>query len=374
MLRIGIVADQIHRRSGVGVYSRALLRALAKSGRFEYVVAFPGAQGAQELGHLVPEMRNCTLPPRALLYPTWHAVGHPRLERFLGEVDLVHVLAGSVTTPTRCPRLVTVHCMDSMRHPADHMWRRRWLKHRMLRRMGPSGTHVLAVSRAVEADMREMVADVPPERMHMIHCGLDRELFRPSQDEERERTRLGLPPRYFLFLGVITPRENVGNLCRAFQRYVEAGGEADLVMAGAPDGSGEDVPAQSCTGAALARIHRLGYVPHDSLPALYAGARALVYPSRYEGFGLPMLEAMACGTPVLAARAGALPEVAGDAALFFDPADVQGIADSMLRVDRDGEVADTLRTRGHARATQFDWATVAARVEELYERICTGGG
>ncbi|HEX5871896.1 MAG TPA: glycosyltransferase family 1 protein, partial [Longimicrobium sp.] len=191
---------------------------------------------------------------------------------------------------------------------------------------------------------------------------------------ERLRTRLALPPRYFLFLGVITPRKNVGNLCRAFQRYVDAGGDAHLVMAGAPDGHGENVPEQTCTGAALARIHRLGYVPHGDLPALYSGARALVYPSRYEGFGLPMLEAMACGTPVLAARAGSLPEVAGDAALFFDPDDVQGIADGMLRVDRDGEVADTLRTRGHARAAQFDWASVAAHVENLYERICTGGG
>ena len=181
------------------------------------------------------------------------------------------------------------------------------------------------------------------------------------------RRRLGLTRPYVLFVGTIEPRKNLGGLIGAVARL--AGREVDLVVVG-PDGWNEDLDARlgGLDGTGIG-VHRLGFQPPDALPALYAGAAAFCYPSLSEGFGMPVLDAMAHGAPVVTSLGTATAEVAGDAGLLVDPHDVAAIGDALARVLDDPALADGLRERGRIRAADYTWDRTADLTARAYREV-----
>lgn len=267
------------------------------------------------------------------------------------------------------PTVVTVHDLSVLRFPEWHPADRVRLHDRFFRRGIERAAHVVVVSEAVRG---ELIADtgIRPDRVSVVSNGAN-PAFRPLPpgDVAAVRRQFGLPDRYLLCVGTIEPRKNVGTVLRAFADLPAAVREScPLVLAGpwgwksAPDREVFDRLA----GPRGAR--HLGYVPDAELPALYAGATALVYPSFYEGFGLPPLEMLACGGAVLASTAAAVREVVGRHGWFVDPGDLAGWRDAMVRAATDREFVAGLTAGGAAHAARFTWGRAARETFAVYGR------
>lgn len=283
--------------------------------------------------------------------------------------DLYHE-PNFVPFPSGLPTVVTVHDLSVIRfpewHPADRVRAHEKRFYRGLRQ----AAHVIVVSGAVR---REVIADlgVPPDRVTAVPNGVG-PAFRPLPGTEVEpvRARLGLPQRYYLCVGTIEPRKNVGAAMRAFADLpAEVRGSCPLVLVG-PWGWRSDADRAYYEGVGRDRgVRHLGYVADADLPALYAGAVGLVYPTHYEGFGLPPLEMLACGGAVLASTADAVREVCGSHAAFIEPDDLPGWRTAMLRLATDAEFRDGLRRGGVAHAARFTWERAAEETAAVYRRV-----
>jgi glycosyltransferase involved in cell wall biosynthesis len=183
------------------------------------------------------------------------------------------------------------------------------------------------------------------------------------------RGRYGLPGRYLLFVGTIEPRKNLTRLLHAFEPLRKEGLTDALVVVGKRGWLYGDFFAELERSPVREAVILPGFVPDEHLPAVYAGAQALVFPSLYEGFGLPTLEAMACGTPVACSDTASLPEVGGDAALYFDPTSEDAILQTLRRLLSDAELQEELARRGLTRASHFSWDRVAAETEAVYRAV-----
>jgi len=240
-----------------------------------------------------------------------------------------------------------------------------WLMPRLARRV----QHVIAISEFTKRRVMERLR-VSADRITVIPNGVD-SCFHPQPESEVDlvRRELGIPtPHYLLCLGSMEPRKNVGRLLAAWERIADrVPDDVHLVISGAKGSS--TVFSEVSLDRIPLRVHFTGYVKQEHLPALYSGALALVYPSLYEGFGLPPLEAMACGTPVVTSSTTSIPEVTGDAAILVDPEDAEAIADGMLRVVESEELRENLRRAGLARAAQFSWDAAAAATRTLLQQM-----
>jgi glycosyltransferase involved in cell wall biosynthesis len=296
----------------------------------------------------------------------------PRLE-WLTRFDVLFA-PNFLPPPTRSRRLVlTIHDLAFRLFPETASpGIRRWLE--QLDRALRQAAEVIVVSEATRRDLLELYP-VDPERVTVVHHGIDRDGFRParSEDVEEVRRRYGIDGPYLLFVGGLEPRKNLPTLVRAWSglpdearpRLVIAGGSVPWNPAGR---IGLEEALAAVPPRARRGVVRTGYLHHQDRVALYTGAEALVFPSRYEGFGLPVLEAMSCGTPVLTSNVSALPEVAGDAAVLVDPLDESAIADAIRRILEDRTLRDRLRDAGRARAAAFTWEETARRTAEVLHR------
>jgi glycosyltransferase involved in cell wall biosynthesis len=213
--------------------------------------------------------------------------------------------------------------------------------------------------------------DVPPERVRVIPWGID-DVFRVRRRDEARRdvAHLALPERYVLFVGTLEPRKNLRTLLDAWQRLQQDGRAAGgLVLAGRLGWDYDELLAAIAAPSLAGRVHRLGYVAQDDLPALYAAADAFVYPSLEEGFGFPPLEAMACGVPVIAADGSSLAENLRDAALLVPPTDERALADAIARAQHDGALRAELCRRGLERAARFAWTAAASAARDCYAAV-----
>jgi glycosyltransferase involved in cell wall biosynthesis len=249
--------------------------------------------------------------------------------------------------------VVVIHDAAALRHP--EWYGRGYVAYQraLLPRLARTAARVITVSEFSREELIDVLG-APPERIAVVPNGVD-ERFSPDADVERTRAALGLDGRYVLAVGTRIARKNLAGLENAARTLAAEG--VELVAAGSGRAYMRDEGSVPVRG--------LGYVPEDHLPGLYAGAEALVMPSLYEGFGLPCLEAMASGTPVVAADRAALPEVCGDAALLFDPDDPDAAAEALVRVLGDAELAAGLRSRGLARARSFSWRATAERTDAV---------
>jgi glycosyltransferase involved in cell wall biosynthesis len=291
-------------------------------------------------------------------------------------VDLLHV---QYTAPplAPCPVVATIHDLSFEHLPATFK-RRSWMQLRLtVRRTARRAAHVIAPSEFTRRDICETYG-VPAQRVTTIPLAASAR-FAPAPAAEIERVRLTYQlgaGDYLLAVGSIQPRKNLARLVHAYAdlRLARVGAKLPkLVVAGKRAWLyGDTLRAVEERGLAAREVIFTGYVPEADLPALYTGALGFVYPSSFEGFGLPPLEAMRCGTPVVAADRTSLPEVVGDAALTFDPSDTGALQSALSRLVEDERLRASLRERGLARAARFTWRETARRTLEVYQQA-TGG-
>jgi alpha-1,3-rhamnosyl/mannosyltransferase len=272
--------------------------------------------------------------------------------------------------------IITVHDLSVYRFPETHPLDRRQAFEREFERSLGRACHVVADSETVR---REVIADfgVPESRISAIPLGVDSRFHqRPADELRRQLAELGLQPgSYALCVSTLEPRKKIAELIGAWSRLAAADREATpLVLAGAKGWLNETLHHSIREAAAEGWLKHLGFVPESALAALYAGARLFLYPSIYEGFGLPPLEAMASGTPVLVADRSCLPEVCGDAAGYVDPDDTEAFTAAIDSALTDSQWRESAREKGLRRASMFRWQSCVARTAELYRTHWRGGG
>lgn len=285
-------------------------------------------------------------------------------------VDVLHV---QFTAPpfAPCPVVVSIHDLSFEHLPETFKRRSRAQLRLTVRRSARKATHILALSEHARADIIATYG-ISPERVTAIPlAAADR--FQPVGDEkelQRVRHTYGIAGDYILTVGSIQPRKNLGRLILAYARLRTDAmvGRPQLVIVGRKAWLvGETLRAIRDSGFSDSII-LTGYVPDDDLPALYSGARCFVYPSFFEGFGLPPLEAMKCGVPVVAGNRTSLVEVVGDAGILVDPLDPEAIASGLSQVLTDEDLREELGSRGLERSRLFNWRETAKRTLEVYER------
>jgi alpha-1,3-rhamnosyl/mannosyltransferase len=283
--------------------------------------------------------------------------------------DLYHE-PNFIPLPGETPAIVTLHDLSVLLHPEWHPAERVVFYERAFRRGLKRCVHALAVSEFTRQEVIRHLG-MAPQRVTRTYNGI-RAGLRPLPDAEIElaRTRLGLPPRYLLYVGTIEPRKNVMTLLQAYCSLPESFRRVyPLVLAGGWGWNVREVGAYlDDQGRHRGVLHR-GYVPDDELPYLYNGARALVYPSFYEGFGLPPVEMLACGGAVLASAAGALAETVGGQAYLIEPLDIDGWRKALWRVCADDDWWQELRTGAVEAARPFTWERCAAETLAVYRNL-----
>jgi glycosyltransferase involved in cell wall biosynthesis len=254
------------------------------------------------------------------------------------------------------PTVVTVHDLGYRHFPEAHPWRQRLYLEWSTRFSARRATRVIADSAATKRDLTRFCG-VPEGKITVVYPGYDDALARVNA--AAVRTRYGLPENYFLHVGTLQPRKN---LMRLMEAVSQAPAPVCLVLAGR---------AGWMAAPITARARWLEYVPDEDLAGLYSGAQALVFPSLFEGFGFPVLEAMACGTPVICSNMSSLPEVAGQAALLVDPQDVQALLRAMLRVQAEPALRAELTERGLSQVRQFSWRRAAEETLAVLDKaVC----
>jgi len=367
-LIIGIDASRafVPRPTGTERYATAVIDHLAACGGHTYRLYFRTAPAIPP-----PDGASVRVLPAARLWT------HVRLaaEVALHPPDVLFVPAHVLPLVTRPPAVVTVHDLGYRAFPEAHTWRQRAYLRWTTRRHARTAAHILAVSAATRDDLVKLDG-ADPARVTVVHLGVGPE-FRPAPpiDVARVRAALDLPEGgdYLLHVGTLQPRKNLPRLLEAFARAVAGRADVALVLAGARGWGGEDLDGLARRLGIADRVRLTGYLPHADLPALYTGALALVMPSLHEGFGLPVLEAMACGVPVACSATSSLPEVAGGAALLFDPLDVDDVAGAIARLIRDAGVRSALAAAGPRQAARFTWDRCARETLAVLEAVGRGG-
>jgi glycosyltransferase involved in cell wall biosynthesis len=269
-----------------------------------------------------------------------------------------HVLPLGAPLVRRLRTVVTVHDLGYLRYPEAHTAAQRLYLRLSTIWSARAASHLIAVSAATRNDLVRL-AKVSPTRVTVVHHGVADRFRQPVVDLERARKIAGGNEPYFLYVGTVQPRKNLERVIEAFAdasvQLTNQGRTPVLVIAGKRGWLSEGIARRTADLGIADRVRFVGYVADDDLPALYREALAFVFPSLYEGFGMPVLEAMACGAPVLTSNSSSLPEVAGDAAIIVDPLDTRAIAEGLVRLACDAALRQELRQRGHQRAAQFTW-------------------
>lgn len=353
-------------QTGVGAFVSGLVSTLADRHDLELVAYALTWRGRSDLGAVLPPgVEPAPRPfPARLTRALWRRTEGPRIERWTGPVDVVHA-TNNVAPPRRAPTIITVHDVTYLRYP-QHATADARDYPGLLRRALDRGAVLHTYTDFVAGELAEHYR-LAPERVVRIAPGL-----RPSApgDPNAGRTLAGAA-RYVLSIGTVEPRKNLPALVRAFDSIAADRPDVDLVVAG-PDGWGVDAfDAAVASARHRDRVRRLGYISSSERADLLAGAAALAYPSIYEGFGFPPLEAMQVGTPVVASSAGPLPDVLGDAALLPDPNDVDELATALTRVLDDDHVVSRLVAAGRERAARYTWARAGAEFVTTYRALAS---
>lgn len=370
-LRVGVVAYGLdHPGSGIGRYAIELVRALrASQPTIEVVLIKPFEEPIAGLDQEDPVIR---LPGMRRL-PALMTVGPMAIaavaRRF--KLDIVHDPAG--VSPFLVPRglapfarVTTIHDMVPFVYPETHARLTNLLFHRYLPRTLPFVDKIVTVSRASEHDIVRFIG-VQPDRVTVIPCGVSPRFGpRDASQVSDVLSRYGIVPPYLLAVGALQPRKNLETLLEAFARLRLGGLSHHLVVVGRKVWKSEGIFQRLDELGLGDAVLLTGYVDDADLPALYAGASCFVFPSIYEGFGLPPLEAMACGVPVVTSNTSSLPEVVGDAAITVDPHDVDGFVAAIRQVLDQPALTNQLRAKGLERAQGFSWERAAAAHASLY--------
>lgn len=364
----------IWQSAGIGRYTRELVRsAIAMGGAFEYVLFYaagglpaqqPYVTDLQRMCQMYAHVRAVPIPlsPR-LLANIWQRFRLPLpVEWFTGKIDILHA-PDFVLPPNRSRALLTVHDLTFVLHPECFKPALRRYLSRAVPRSLPHASLILADSYATRADLIQHM-HVSAERVAVIYPGVSAQ-FRPlpAAITEPVRQRLGLPTSFLLFVGTLEPRKNLVRLLQAFQPLSSS---LHLVIAGRKGWLYEPIFTTVEQSGLTRQVMFLDFVDDADLPALYNLAQVFVYPSLYEGFGIPVAEALACGTPVVTANVASLPEVAGDATVLVDPLDIRAITTGIEQALADVE---RLRVAGPRQAARFTWEESARALLDCYQNL-----
>ncbi|MGH9107904.1 MAG: glycosyltransferase family 4 protein [Acidimicrobiales bacterium] len=373
LVRVAVDATPLlGRPTGVGAFCAGALAGLA--GRPSVVTSAFAVSWRRRRGLAgqVPEgigVVDRPMPARPLHW-AWRRSGIPPIEWLVGPIDVVHGTNFVVPPARRAARVVTVHDLTTVRYP-ELCDPPSLAFPSLVRRAVAGGAWVHTPSSHIA---EEVVAafSVDPARVRAVPSGVP-----PLPPADPGAAARVLPPgtsRYVLAVGTAEPRKDLPGLVRAFDELAGDRPALALVLAGPPGWGSADLSRAVEEAAARRRIVQTGWVDGPGLAGLVGGASVLAYPSVYEGFGFPPLQAMAAGTPVVATRAGALPEVLGDAASLVDVGDAGALAGALARVVDDPSVAADLSARGRVRVEGFTWAACAEGLERLYRDAVAGRG
>ncbi len=380
-MRVGLSVSVIQRgKSGVATYAAGLLRGMASAGWPVEMTLF-GLEGDREW--FAPWLDKCEWVPipekfrPAVKDIFWHQTVLPALLR-RHCCDIVHIPSYRRILALPCrPQVVTIHDLAPFRLAGKYDRMRMLYGRQVVKRLARRATQIIAISRSTAADIREFFS-IGDERVTLVYNGIDHARFRPLPPEE-VRARLpvtaGWKDGWWVYVARLEhPGKNHLRLIKAFERLCDEAPltAGQLVLAGADWHGAETIREAVARSAARERIHLAGFVTDDELPAWYSGAKALVFPSLFEGFGLPPIEAMACGCPVLSSDRGSLPEVVGDAARIFDPEDPAAIAAAMFELSHSHKQQEDLRAAGLTRAGEFRWERCAQETISLYRKALGG--
>jgi glycosyltransferase involved in cell wall biosynthesis len=378
-MRIGIdYTSAVRQRAGIGRYTRELVTALLTlAGPHQYILlAATGGlskdrwQGEVRRLHAAsqPTFRSIPLSDEWLAR-LWHRLCLPiPAEVVTGALDIFYSPDFSLPPTRRASRtLLTVHDLSFVHHPDAFVPPLRRYLQRVVPRSIERADLVLADSIHTRSDLIRLFA-IPNHRVRVIYPGVNAR-FRPQQEPgegARLRQRYGIDHKpYLLSVGTLQPRKNYVRLIQAFVRS-SASVDKQLLIAGGRGWLYQDILAEADKHES---VHLLGFVEDRDLPALYRQATLFVFPSLYEGFGLPVLEAMSCGVPVVCSQTSSLPEVAGDAALLVEPLDLAMLEEGLTRALEDEDLRREMVERGLNHAARFDWARSAAQLLDLMESL-----
>jgi glycosyltransferase involved in cell wall biosynthesis len=365
VLRVAVdLTSQLTPLTGVGVFAHEVVERLARRDDLALTGYAVTWRGRGRLADVVPPGVAVVDRPMAArpLHEAWRRTDHPLLDRFVGRHDVVWG-PNYVGPPTRAAELVSVHDLTTLHHP--ELANAITLSYpALVRRALGRGAWIHTPSHFVRDEVIEHLG-APPERVVAVHLGAR---GTAAGDAARGRTLAG-GDRYVLALGTVEPRKDLPTLVRAFDLLCAGDTALRLVVAGS-DGWGADAFTDAVAASpAPERIVRLGRVDEADRAALLAGAGAFAYPSVYEGFGLPPVEAMLAGVPVVSTRAGSLPEVCRDGADLVDVGDAPGLAAALRRVLDDARHRAVLVARGHEVAAGYSWDLTADRLAELLATV-----
>jgi len=347
--------------AGVRRYVHQLIPALQNLGEPLEIVALGGTSASSHgLAHIAE-------PPHPPTNLGWTLVGLPSAAA-KARVDLIHAPAYTAPFLSRIPIVVTIHDVSYERHPEWYPYRRDWLRRAFYRQSAKAAAQVLTDSAFSAA---EIVAayGIPADRIAVAPLGVSG--FGPADSAMPVLLPTGVTTPFVLHVGDLHERRNLPMLVEALleaRRHFGTAAAVSLVLAGIDRGVGDGLCAMVAAAGVPEAIVRLGVVEDERLRTLYRAATALVYPSLYEGFGLPVLEAMASGTPVIASHAASIPEVLGEAGLLLSPTDTSAWAQAIVKVMNDESLRTSMRRAGLARAATFTWARTARLTCDAYRR------
>ena len=370
-MRIGFDARTVPLRGGIGTYSKNILQQFAEAGIETVVFCEDQAKNA------IPLADSFTL---VSAHADPSAPGGRKAFRALvreSGVELLHVPSPFAPTPCSVPLVSTIHDIAPFLYPTALPTRMRLRYKRQFRRTVEEANRIITVSRITYSALG-VYAGVDQTKARVIHNGVSGR-FKPVTDAKAlkaARSRHSLPDHYAFWVGDLRPEKNLPFLVQAWARLREQTKDVPmLVLAGRKRGEFRKVQDEVRKHGLESAVMFSGFIPDDDLPAVYSAASVFVFPSLYEGFGLPPLEAMACGTPCVVSNSSSLPEVTGTAALLFNPTSHEGFVDCMNKVLTQPDLMETLRQAGLRQASLFSWKTAAEETLQVYrEAIADRGG
>lgn len=360
---------QNYRGAGISWYIYNLLRQLDATAAFRYTVflqdrEFQAGASLQLKYSAVPTTR----PVARIL---WEQLRLPTALKQTG-VDLHHAMAFAAPVAVPCPFVTTIYDLSFKHFPEAFRPFNRLYLDTFTKYSAKRAKAVITISESTRQDVLQFY-DIAPEKVHTVHCGVD-EAYQPLSSAQIDafRARQSLPSQFVFFLGTLEPRKNILGLIEAYAAWRTREKEVPKLFIGGGKGWYYNQVFQLVDTLGINdNVIFLGYLPSDDLPLWYNAATMLVYPSQFEGFGLPVLEAMACGTPVITSNVSSLPEVAGDAAWLVDPSNSAALSEAMQQLYSNEDLQHSMREKGLYQGKKFSWRKTAEETNQIYRKALT---
>ena len=336
MLKVGMDISQLAHRGGVAIYTKNLAEQLSKMDELEMEFFYSSLR--QPYHGTLRNVKKYKLPPTLfeMLFNRWRNVG---IEKFIGPIDIFHS-SDWIQPPSKAKKVTTYHDLVPLLHPEWSHPKIVSVHKRRLKIVEKEIDMVIAVSKATKNDLMK-ISKIPEEKIIVIYEAADAS-FKPQNEKDIDefKRKMNLPADFVLAIGGVGERRNLARIKQATKKY-------HLVIAG------QTIP----------------WVDQDELPLLYASAKVLLYPSFYEGFGLPILEAMSCGIPVITSSVSSMPEVGGEAAEYVNPESIVDIENKLKLVIEDQKKREVMIKKGFEQASKFSWSKCAAETAKVYQDI-----